>query len=98
MPPHDHQYLKAAMYKHFQVGNLDDMLPHLYKNFEKDFFAQFAVEVVTGAERGDKLSQHVLNGVAQRIGAARRRGRHVPPEIVQPRALPRPSLHPQRIT
>ncbi len=44
------------------------MLPHLYKNFEKDFFAQFAVAVVAGAESGDKLSQHVLDGVAERIG------------------------------
>jgi len=66
-PPFDYTYIKHAMFKYFSITNLDDMLPHLYKNFEKDFFAQFAVHIVTGGENGDKLCQHVLDGVAERI-------------------------------
>lgn len=43
------------------------MLPHLYKDFSKDFFAKFAMDVVKGAEQGDALSKHVMDAVSERL-------------------------------
>ena len=40
------------------------MLPHLYKDFSKDFFATFAVSVVDCAKAGDALSKHVIDASA----------------------------------
>lgn len=53
-----------------QVDNLKDMLPHLYKEFSKDFFASFALSVVACAKAGDALANTVLSAVGQRIGKA----------------------------
>jgi hypothetical protein len=31
--------LKDAIFKHFEVETLDDLLPHFYSHFKKDFIA-----------------------------------------------------------
>ncbi|XP_013874517.1 N-acetyl-D-glucosamine kinase [Austrofundulus limnaeus] len=59
-PPHDITRVREAMEEYFQVSDLMGMLPHLYRNFKKSFFAGFCKKVAEAAETGDALSQHVF--------------------------------------
>uniref|UniRef100_A0A3Q2DWD2 N-acetyl-D-glucosamine kinase n=1 Tax=Cyprinodon variegatus TaxID=28743 RepID=A0A3Q2DWD2_CYPVA len=59
-PPHDITHVRKAMEEYFQVSDLMGMLPHLYRNFQKSFFAGFCKKLSEGAEAGDALCQHVF--------------------------------------
>ncbi|XP_054907206.1 N-acetyl-D-glucosamine kinase [Poeciliopsis prolifica] len=59
-PPHDITHVRKAMEEYFQVSDLMGMLPHLYRNFQKSFFAGFCLKLAEGAEAGDALCQHVF--------------------------------------
>ncbi|XP_024864294.1 N-acetyl-D-glucosamine kinase isoform X2 [Kryptolebias marmoratus] len=57
-PPHDITRVREAMEEYFQVSDLMGMLPHLYRNFQKSFFAGFCRKVAE--EAGDALGQYVF--------------------------------------
>lgn len=59
-PPHDVAHVKKAMEEYFEVTNLMGMLPHLYRNFQKSFFAGFCKKLAEGAQAGDALCQYVF--------------------------------------
>ncbi|MEQ2283048.1 hypothetical protein AMECASPLE_007073 [Ameca splendens] len=59
-PPHDITHVRKAIEEYFQVSDLMGMLPHLYRNFQKSFFAGFCKKLSEGAEAGDALCQHVF--------------------------------------
>lgn len=51
----DLAWLKAKCADYFQLQNPNDILPHLYTNFEKPKFSGFAASVAEGAEHGPAL-------------------------------------------
>lgn len=59
-PPHDITYVRKAMEEYYQVSDLMGMLPHLYRNFQKSYFAGFCKKLAEGAEAGDALCQYVF--------------------------------------
>lgn len=59
-PPHDITQVRKAMEEYFQVSDLMGMLPHLYRNFQKSYFAGFCKKLAEGAEAGDALCQYVF--------------------------------------
>ncbi|XP_037540066.1 N-acetyl-D-glucosamine kinase [Nematolebias whitei] len=59
-PPHDVTRVREAMEEYFEVSDLMGMLPHLYRNFQKSFFAGFCKKVAEAAEAGDALSRYVF--------------------------------------
>ncbi|XP_041842610.1 N-acetyl-D-glucosamine kinase [Melanotaenia boesemani] len=59
-PPHDITHVRKAMEEYFQVTDLMGMLPHLYTNFKKSFFAGFCKKLAEGAEAGDALCKYVF--------------------------------------
>ncbi|XP_069055223.1 N-acetyl-D-glucosamine kinase [Lepisosteus oculatus] len=60
-PPHDVTYIKRAMMEYFQVTDLMGMLSHLYRTFQKSFFAGFCRNLAQGAEAGDPLCLYVFS-------------------------------------
>ncbi|RVE60571.1 hypothetical protein OJAV_G00182350 [Oryzias javanicus] len=77
-PPHDITHVKKAMEEYFQVSDLMGMLPHLYRDFKKSYFAGFCKKLAEGAEAGDALCRYVF------VQAGRVLARHV--EAVLPAA------------
>lgn len=59
-PPHDITHVRKAMEEYYQVSDLMGMLPHLYTNFKKSYFAGFCKTLAEGAEAGDALCQYVF--------------------------------------
>lgn len=59
-PPHDITHVRRAMEEYFEVTDLLGMLPHLYRNFQKSFFAGFCKKLADGAQAGDALCRHVF--------------------------------------
>ncbi|XP_076581017.1 N-acetyl-D-glucosamine kinase [Chaetodon auriga] len=59
-PPHDITYVKKATEEYYQVSDLMGMLPHLYRNFQKPYFAGLCKKLAEGAEAGDALCQHLF--------------------------------------
>uniref|UniRef100_UPI0037E8B586 N-acetyl-D-glucosamine kinase isoform X3 n=1 Tax=Semicossyphus pulcher TaxID=241346 RepID=UPI0037E8B586 len=59
-PPHDVTHVRKAMEEYFKVSGLMGMLPHLYRNFQKSYFAGFCKKLAEGAEAGDALCQYVF--------------------------------------
>ncbi|XP_066536896.1 N-acetyl-D-glucosamine kinase isoform X1 [Hoplias malabaricus] len=60
IPPHDITYVKRAMEEYFQVSDLMGMLPHLYRNFQKSYFAGFCRKLAEGAKEGDAFCRYVF--------------------------------------
>ncbi|XP_018584115.1 N-acetyl-D-glucosamine kinase isoform X2 [Scleropages formosus] len=60
-PPHDIGGVKNAMEEYFQVSNRMGLLPHLYRNFEKSFFAGFCKKLAEVATAGDPLARYVFS-------------------------------------
>nr|ADO27805.1 n-acetyl-d-glucosamine kinase [Ictalurus furcatus] len=59
-PPHDITYVKKAMEDYFKVSDLMGMLPHLYRNFQKSYFAGFCRKLAEGANAGDAFCRYVF--------------------------------------
>ncbi|XP_055012095.1 N-acetyl-D-glucosamine kinase [Boleophthalmus pectinirostris] len=59
-PPHDVTHVQRAMEEYFKVSDLMGMLPHLYTNFQKSFFAGFCKKLSEGALAGDALCKHLF--------------------------------------
>ncbi|KAM9431720.1 N-acetyl-D-glucosamine kinase [Clarias gariepinus] len=59
-PLHDITYVKKAMEDYFKVSDLMGMLPHLYRNFQKSYFAGFCRKLAEGANAGDALCRYVF--------------------------------------
>ncbi|KAF4089124.1 hypothetical protein AMELA_G00062940 [Ameiurus melas] len=59
-PPHDITYVKKAMEDYFKVSNLMGMLPHLYTNFQKSYFAGFCRKLAEGANAGDAFCRYAF--------------------------------------
>ncbi|CAJ1086424.1 N-acetyl-D-glucosamine kinase isoform X1 [Xyrichtys novacula] len=57
-PPHDVTRVKKAMEEYFEVSDLMGMLPHLYRNFQKSYFAGFCKKL--SEEGDDALCQYVF--------------------------------------
>ncbi|XP_057340084.1 N-acetyl-D-glucosamine kinase [Microplitis mediator] len=55
--PHSTEFVWTAMKKFFRVNNQNEMLPHLYSNFDKSKFAMFTKELVAGCEKKDPLCE-----------------------------------------
>lgn len=55
--PHSTAFVWTAMKKFFRVNNQNEMLPHLYSNFDKSKFAMFTKELVAGCEKNDPLCE-----------------------------------------
>lgn len=53
-------YVWPAMRSYFNAPELKDMLPHLYTNFNKSVFSNFAKEIVIGCEKGDPLCLYIF--------------------------------------
>ncbi|XP_072310796.1 N-acetyl-D-glucosamine kinase isoform X1 [Eucyclogobius newberryi] len=66
LPPHDVTHVRRAMEEYFKVSSLIDLLPHLYRDFQKSFFAGFCKKLSEGALAGDALCTHVFT-VAGRV-------------------------------
>ncbi|KAL4660951.1 N-acetyl-D-glucosamine kinase isoform X1 [Arapaima gigas] len=60
-PPHDIGSVKNAMEQYFQVSNRMGMLPHLYRNFEKSYFAGFCKKLAEVAAAGDPLCRYIFS-------------------------------------
>ncbi|CAL1590342.1 unnamed protein product [Knipowitschia caucasica] len=60
-PPHGVTHVRGAMNDYFKVSDLMGMLPHLYRDFKKDFFAGFCKKLAEGALAGDPLCRHVFS-------------------------------------
>lgn len=63
--------LKNVIFKHFEVETLDDLLPHFYSHFKKDFIAGLTAKLATLAETnsiiqsifeecGYQLARHIV--------------------------------------
>ncbi|KAF7706469.1 N-acetyl-D-glucosamine kinase [Silurus meridionalis] len=59
-PPHDITYVKNVMEDYFKVSDLMGMLPHLYRNFQKSYFAGFCRILAEGANAGDDFCRYVF--------------------------------------
>ncbi|TSL41004.1 N-acetyl-D-glucosamine kinase [Bagarius yarrelli] len=59
-PPHDLTYVQKAMEEYFEVSDLMGMLPHLYRNFQKSYFAGFCKKLAEGASAGDAFCQYAF--------------------------------------
>lgn len=59
-PPHDITHVRKTMEQYFGVTGLMGMLPHLYRNFKKSYFAGFCKMLAEGAQTGDALCQYVF--------------------------------------
>ncbi|XP_068611865.1 N-acetyl-D-glucosamine kinase isoform X4 [Brachionichthys hirsutus] len=72
-PPHDIKHVAKAMQEYFQVSDVMDMLPHLYRKFNKSHFAGFCKKLAEGAEAGDALCRHAFTaagrGLAKHVEA-----------------------------
>ncbi|XP_034949920.1 N-acetyl-D-glucosamine kinase [Chelonus insularis] len=53
--PYPISYIWPAMRTFFHVANRNEMLTHLYTNFDKSKFAMFTKELATGCENNDSL-------------------------------------------
>ncbi|XP_068611862.1 N-acetyl-D-glucosamine kinase isoform X2 [Brachionichthys hirsutus] len=60
-PPHDIKHVAKAMQEYFQVSDVMDMLPHLYRKFNKSHFAGFCKKLAEG-----NLVPHFLLGGVKR--------------------------------
>jgi N-acetylglucosamine kinase len=60
--------LRDAMFAYFGVDSQMGMLPHLYSDFKKDFFAGFAAKVAAAAVAGDALANHVMSLAGTELG------------------------------
>eukprot|EP00040_Diaphanoeca_grandis_P043809 m.10325 g.10325 ORF g.10325 m.10325 type:complete len:339 (+) comp8251_c0_seq2:35-1051(+) len=65
----DTQWLLGKVYEYFKIDKQFDILPALYSEFQKEFFAGFALVVAQGAALGDKACLKVLEKAGQQLGA-----------------------------
>ncbi|KAG8035472.1 hypothetical protein G9C98_006918 [Cotesia typhae] len=63
--PHSTAFIWAAMKTFFHVNSINEMLPHLYSNFDKSKFAMFTKEIVAGCEKKDPLCETLFTLTGQ---------------------------------
>lgn len=63
--PHSTAFIWAAMKTFFHVNSINEMLPHLYSNFDKSKFAMFTKEIVAGCEKKDSLCETLFTQTGQ---------------------------------
>lgn len=63
--PYPTSYIWPAMRTFFHVTNRNEMLPHLYTNFQKSKMAMFTKELADGCEKNDPLCQLLFTQAGQ---------------------------------
>uniref|UniRef100_A0A1B0A5X3 Uncharacterized protein n=1 Tax=Glossina pallidipes TaxID=7398 RepID=A0A1B0A5X3_GLOPL len=53
---------------YFKIKNRGDMLPHLYKKFDKSFFARLCVKLAHAADEGDCLAKYLFDEAGENLG------------------------------
>jgi len=65
----DTSWLLSQVYEYFEIQTAFDILPFLYTDFKKEFFAGFATKVAKGASQGDQACLNVFERAGTYLGA-----------------------------